>query len=276
MQTIFKKVMFALLGIVFLFLTAGSIHHISVCARMTAEYTHNQQYWTILGIVVLLVCIGAFSDFVAKKEKYRKWTVRVLWLILHLGEIFWLGIFSCYPTSDSAEVVHGSIQLANGNSRYLEYAEYFQKYGNNNLLTIATAKIYQVSRFFCSGNMDYIRLNHIINMLLLNLSVYLGYSMIKKYKGEEYACKMLFLSVINPVMYMAVFWYYSATVSIFFSMCILYLAVEKQENMQKKIRYWMHKLFYLRVWDTDSFWYLFSKPVPDLSGYSLDFYGIGR
>ena len=235
MQTNLKKVMFVLLGIIFLFIMAGSILHISVYARMTAEYTQNQHYWTIIGMIILLVSMCVFSNFVAKIKEKRKWIVRILWLVLILGEALYVIYFYCYPTSDSAEVVNAAIQAANGNPEYLEHAEYFQKYGNNNLLTIATTKIYQISQFVCSGKTDYILLNNLINIILLNASVYLGYRLIKKCKGEEKACNMMLLSVLNPVMYMSVSWYYSATISIFFTMCILYLAIIPRDTIQKKI-----------------------------------------
>lgn len=234
-QISLKKVLFMLLGSIILFLMAGSIQHISIYARMTAEYTQNQQYWTFLGMIVLLICMCAFSNVVTKMEKNRKWVVRILWLVLFLGEALYMVYFYCYPTSDSAEVVNAAIQVANGDTDYLQHAEYFQKYGNNNLLTIATTKIYQISQFICNGKIDYILLNNLINIILLNASVYLGYRLIKKCKGEKNACNMLLLSVLNPVMYMSISWYYSATISIFFSMCILYLAIISKDTMQKKI-----------------------------------------
>lgn len=234
-QNNLKKLIFILLGIIFILLMIDSIRHISVYSRMTAEYTQNQQYWTILGMIVLLICMCAFFNLVTKMEGNMKWVVRILWLVLFLGEALYVIYFYCYPTSDSAEVVNAAIQAANGNTDYLQHAEYFQKYGNNNLLTIATAKIYQISQFICSGKTDYILLNNIINIILLNASVYLGYRLVKKCKGAKNACNMLLLSVLNPVMYMSISWYYSATISIFFSMCILYLAIISKDTMQKKI-----------------------------------------
>lgn len=46
---------------------------------------------------------------------------------------------------------------------------------------------------------------------------------------------MLFLSVLNPVQYMAISWYYSATISAFFSMLLLYLAVGETKIKKQKI-----------------------------------------
>lgn len=182
-QMMFKKILYILSGGLFLFVIAGSVHHISVYARMTAEYTHNQECFIIAGMVILLVVTCLFSHFVSKTEKYKKWIVRALWLILFSIEAFFIYSFYCYPASDSAEVVNAAIQLANGNNGYMEEAGYFSKYANNNLLTIATGKIYEASQYIFNGKTDYIRLNNFINIVLLNISVYLGYRMMKKIWG---------------------------------------------------------------------------------------------
>lgn len=77
-------------------------------------------------------------------------------------------------------MVNGAIELANGNSGYLANAAYFQKYENNNLITIITSWIYGVSQFLLQGKTDYVVLNNLLNILFLNGAVYFGYRIIKK------------------------------------------------------------------------------------------------
>ena len=224
-----KKIMYIILFLVFAILFIGSMKHISVYATMMTEIVKYPGIWTGIGVFGLLI-IGILFSHMVEHVKNVNWIARILWGLLCLIELVFLLLFSCYPTSDSAEVVSAAIELANGNIQYMETAAYFEKYGNNNLLTIATSWIYDICQWISKGNIDFVLLNSVINILFLNGAVYLAYQTVKSIKGEKSACKMLFLAVCNPVQYMAIFWYYSATISSFFVMFLLYMAVKEKKN----------------------------------------------
>ena len=230
-----KKICYFILGLCMCFGFLGSIKHISVYARMMTDITRDHSYWIVIGTVILLFLMTLFSNYIQKKAEHIKGIEKVLWGMLIFVELIFLYFFYCYPTSDSAEVVNGAIELANGNHGYLAKAAYFQKYKNNNLLTIITSWIYGISQFLLRGKTDYVLLNYLLNMLFMNGSVYLGYKVIKKVRGEIQACQMLFLAVLNPVQYMAIFWYYSATISTFFSMLLLFVAVRETKTAKQRV-----------------------------------------
>jgi len=234
-KIVLRKWLLFITGVLFFTVMIGSVNYISCYARLASVYTKDHRCWIVCGMILLVICISAFSDFISKMKQHIKIVRGGVSFFLIFRELFFMYSFYCYPSSDSAEIVNAAIHIANGNRNYMANADYFERYRNNNFLTIVTAEIYKVCQFITHGNIDYVILNNVINIILLNISLYLAYCMIKKHKGEESACKMLFLAALDPVMYMSVAWYYSATISVFFSTCILYLAIGSWNTRQEKI-----------------------------------------
>ena len=237
MKVLLKKINLFILGFFICFMLAGSIKHISIYAEMTVNITKDKSLWIIFGSLILLISVFLFSKFVERKIEKIKWIESGLWIVLFIGELLYLCCFHCLPTSDSAEVVNGAVELAKGNSYYMAGREYFLNYSNNSLLTIATSWIYGLCKIIFKESTNFILINNILNIIFLNLSIYFAYAIVKHLKGEKNACKTLFLAVINPIQYMALSWYYSATISTFFSMAILYLIlVKRQSPIQRKVQ----------------------------------------
>lgn len=232
-----KKISLFILGLFICFMFIGSMKYISVYAEMTVNITKDKSLWIIFGSLLLFISIFLFSKYVEKNPEKIKWIIRGLVILLLFGETIYLCFFYCFPTSDSAEVVNAAIELANGNSQYMAGREYFLTYSNNSLLTIVTSWIYGLCKIIFGKTTNFILINNILNIIFLNFSIYFSYAIVRRLRGEKSACKALFLLVINPVQYMALSWYYSATISTFFSMGILYLVLVKRENtMQRKIQ----------------------------------------
>jgi len=130
--------------------------------------------------------------------------------------------FQSIPTTDSYIVQDQALVLAkNPDSTIDTSITYFARYANNNLLILLLSGFFRIISVF--GVSNYYLASIILNAFCLFISEVLIYLAVKKLFGTRFACSVLFISVLSPVMYLTAPWVYSVSLCMPFIAALLYL-----------------------------------------------------
>ncbi len=181
--------------------------------------THPEYiFWfvTILIFLLVVVIFKFINKWNNKKKRILKYAL--IGTLLLIQTILILDIHPIFVT-DSYRVIDQGMAIADGLDKIVDYNStfYFQIYSNNNLfllIVIMLSKIFNFSNYLV-----------LFNTIFIDLAVFLTYKVAQKLKDDNFALKVLVLSVINPLNYFFIFWPYTNTFSWPFIIGIIYLAL---------------------------------------------------
>ena len=101
---------------------------------------------------------------------------------------------------------------------------YFMLMSNNNITVLIQAGMYKVLELFCNPYNSNLPLE-ILDTVCIDLSIFLSYKLVKKFKDERAAILLLFVSMINPFTYLLIMWSYTLVYSLPIGVGIIYLGV---------------------------------------------------
>lgn len=170
-----------------------------------------------------------------------------MWVVFVLIQIFFLFYIRSYYKWDSGFVIGAAASLAEQKSVAEEAYYYLSVYPNQNLFVFLTAVLVRLANLFKIPVADRPLLFNTFNTILMDLSLILLISILKKYHKESLFgkkirseqerevlfCRMRFLLFCNPFLYLGVSYYYTITLSWIFTMGFLVLLLKEKDNTEK-------------------------------------------
>lgn len=170
-----------------------------------------------------------------------------MWIVFVLIQAFFLFYIRSYYKWDSGFVIGAAASLAEQNSVAEEAYYYLSVYPNQNLFVFLTAVLVRLANLFNIPVADRPLLFNTFNTILMDLSLILLISILKKFhkeslfgkeirseqEREALLCRMRFLLFCNPFLYLGVSYYYTITLSWIFTMGFLVLLLKGKDNTEK-------------------------------------------
>lgn len=171
-----------------------------------------------------------------------------MWIVFIMIQAFFLFYIRSYYKWDSGFVIGAAASLAERNSVAEEAYYYLSVYPNQNLFVFLTAVLVHLANFFNIPVADRPLLFNTFNTILMDLSLILLISILKKFhkeslfgkkirseqEREALLCRMRFLLFCNPFLYLGVSYYYTITLSWIFTMGFLVLLFDEKETTEKE------------------------------------------
>ncbi|MGN0247367.1 MAG: hypothetical protein ACI4DK_15560 [Lachnospiraceae bacterium] len=171
-----------------------------------------------------------------------------MWIVFIMIQAFFLFYIRSYYKWDSGFVIGAAASLAEQNSVAEEAYYYLSVYPNQNLFVFLTAVLVHLANFFNIPVADRPLLFNTFNTILMDLSLILLISILKKFhkeslfgkkirseqEREALLCRMRFLLFCNPFLYLGVSYYYTITLSWIFTMGFLVLLFDEKETAEKE------------------------------------------
>lgn len=171
-----------------------------------------------------------------------------MWIVFIMIQAFFLFYIRSYYKWDSGFVIGAAASLAEQNSVAEEAYYYLSVYPNQNLFVFLTAVLVHLANFFNIPVADRPLLFNTFNTILMDLSLILLISILKKFhkeslfgkkirseqEREALLCRMRFLLFCNPFLYLGVSYYYTITLSWIFTMGFLVLLFDEKETTEKE------------------------------------------
>ncbi len=142
----------------------------------------------------------------------------VVQLIIVFGVARISPITDCYTTLDEA------IAMCQQNQKLDNYSEYFARYSNNYFFTIIMYYFFLGAKFL---GIPYFLFAVVLNVLVIDIAIYIGYLIVKSAFSVERANIYLFLSVLCPTNYVFVYFPYTNTFSMPFILGIILAGIKK-------------------------------------------------
>lgn len=171
-----------------------------------------------------------------------------MWIVFVLIQAFFLFYIRSYYKWDSGFVIGAAASLAEQKSVAEEAYYYLSVYPNQNLFVFLTAVLVHLANIFNIPVADRPLLFNTFNTILMDLSLILLISILKKFhkeslfgkkirseqEREALLCRMRFLLFCNPFLYLGVSYYYTITLSWIFTMGFLVLLFDEKETTEKE------------------------------------------
>ena len=169
-----------------------------------------------------------------------------MWTVFVLIQAFFLFYIRSYYKWDSGFVIGAAASLAEQKSVAKEAYYYLSVYPNQNLFVFLTAVLVRLANLFNIPVADRPLLFNTCNTILMDLSLILLISILKKFHKESLfgkkirseqerevlLCRMRFMLFCNPFLYLGVSYYYTITLSWIFTMGFLRLLFDENENVE--------------------------------------------
>lgn len=140
---------------------------------------------------------------------------------LYLAQIKINPITDCFTTIDEAIAM-----LLNQNGIIDNTSEYFERYTNNYFFTIIMYYYFSIVKFFVT---DYFYAAVILNILCIDLTVFICFRIVNNLFGRERALGLLYLMALCPTTYVFVSFPYTNTFSAPFVAGVLYFAIKLKQ-----------------------------------------------
>lgn len=175
----------------------------------------------VMIFVVILFCLFQ----VVKRMRHSFY-----FIILSLGVIFLIQLFlvffaaEIYPITDCYTTLDEAVSMISQHGLLDNTSDYFGHYPNNYFFTIMMYYVFLIAKFF---KIPYLLFAVIINILMINLSIFIGYFIVKEVLNENSANCYILLSVLCPTNYVFVYFPYTNTFSMPFISGIIYFGLKK-------------------------------------------------
>lgn len=195
-----------------------------------------QSVYHFIGMAVLGVAMTGmvykFLRVIDICSKRTRWVIRGgLCIFIFVMQLFFLNCMGevCL-TRDSFKILDMASYMQSATNGMLDntlsesvYNGYFARYSNNHFITILFYYLFTIVDFF--GGENFILAARILNVILIDCGLVLTYFTARKLLGSKKADVSLLFMAISPTTYVWLFWSYTNTYSIPFTMGILLLTL---------------------------------------------------
>ncbi len=194
-------------------------------ANQNERLTIHPSLLLVPGVIIFVVMLFWLCK-VIKKIKYNFY-----FFILALGIIFFIQFFivffaaKIYPITDCYTTLDEAVSMASQQGLLDNTSDYFGHYPNNYLFTIIMYYAFLFAKFL---KIPYVLFAVIINIIMIDVSICIGYFIVRKILGERDANVYGFLSVLCPTNYVFVYYPYTNTFSMPFILGIIYCGMKKK------------------------------------------------
>lgn len=188
---------------------------------VTYKDAHNlKSSVLILGLIICIMIFLKMLNIIKKMSKKNIiFSTIIIGAILIVLQLLYIYNFRYIVYSDLSEVHKSAIQLVE-NGQILEN-NYLNRYTNNIPITLFWGLIYKV--FSIIGFCDYKLIGIIINMISVDLFIFILCLFIKKKYNIERMLLVLLFIVVNPMFYVYLPTYYTNTMSLIFYISLIYI-----------------------------------------------------
>lgn len=241
------------LTFIFLFIISlGSVYYVGTHIIKPNYGSSMLSYCIIYALFILMAALIVilflyFSKHVKKCEnKELNRLCIILFTVFALGQIFVFFSFDIISTNDSLAVQDSAAFMSlTGESKINAYhTDYFNRYTNNNLLVLIFSVIFKIFNVF---KIDYRIGALVFNFIMLFIGQVLIYSGIVRLINKQTAVKYLFLTVIDPAMYMLGTWVYSVSLCMPFMGAVLLLIGCIRKSKKDNVKYILSGILGLTV-----------------------------
>lgn len=238
-KSIFAKTCLIILLGMMAFLCIKSLSEINIfAAHYDVRVQHKALVMAFLTLVLGMAVYVVFK-FINKCNETKLKYINYILVLLMLGmQAILILAIDVGQITDPFIVNDQALSIAKGIENTIDSdMGYFAAYGNNYFVVVATIYFYKILMFF--GISDFNFYFELLNVFMIDLTVFLLYKSVKICFNKQKATKYLFISVFNPLNYVMIFWFYTATYSMPLTVGIIYLAISiwKDCDSHKKINY---------------------------------------
>lgn len=180
----------------------------------------------------------------------------VLWILFLFTQIYFLFVIRSYYKWDSGFVIGAAASLAEQGSVAEEAFYYLSVYPNQNTFVIITAALIKLANLFGVSVANRPFVFNVFNTILMDASLVLFLTFLKKFyylQTDSFSkiddkldikkelCFAQILLFCNPFLYLGVSYYYTITLSWFFTMGFIYALFAdyfEKKSLKKSILYW--------------------------------------
>lgn len=224
MKDFFKKIFNVIFVIIIIYMIYSMYMY-----KLKTSYNRTMLYVvSILYIMIMILCFRKIS-----KKHIKKYMFIILGIIIVTIQIICAYLFKVYPSWDFGIVYREATDFFGK----VDSIDYFCKYPNNIPILIFLKIIFYTFKLL--NIKQYINVGITVNILAIDLSILMVVLVVKEILGKEKAFFTLFFITLMPIIYLSVPIFYTDTLSMPFTIMILYLylKLKKQQNTRNKIIY---------------------------------------
>lgn len=210
-----------------------ALNTVSQADKILPKYMQLPVVWILPGVFGLLALIMVLYGKWMRANRFQCavilmffWIVTLQCTVLYVAKIY--PITDCFTTLDEAMAM---VETQNG---ILDNTtEYFASYTNNYLFTIVMYYIFKMARII---GIDYYLAAILVNMILIDVGIYLSLCIMRRLWGNRRAAMGLFLIAMCPTNYVFLHYVYTNTFSVPIAMGLLYcgISIEKENTGRNK------------------------------------------
>lgn len=233
--------LFVFLTFVLLLIVIGSF------STFTERMLSDGVLRTLVSVTIAMYIVGFFliQLMILNSQNKRLRTGNRVFLflgILVLQYIFLTKLGKLDLTTDSFRVIDMAAEMVNSKQPLIKNAAtdtvidaYFSKYGNNHFIVLFFYFFFKIVKWF--GGTDFPFWARILNLVFIDLGIVLTYKLAKKIVGQKYGDLVLCFAFLCSNTYVWLFWTYTNTISVPFTMGVLLLSFlwQKEEKRWKQV-----------------------------------------
>ena len=222
------NILFFLMALIFIFICLGT------CFSNKTLYVVATTKTNVLCMLFAIVFLFCYVNFCSKKiknikPKTEKKYYIIFSIILLVFQLLITIYLKCLPSWDWKEVYVGALNLSDYSVGYPAWY-YLGLFPNNMSLFILEAVVFRILKIFSILKYS-LEVTHIINIILMNITILLTILIIRKKYGKEIAIIASPLMLLYSAFYIYLPILYTDTLAIVFPVSILYLYTKlKDEN----------------------------------------------
>ena len=186
---------------------------------------NNNALWELNPIIVIictilfvLVLFFTYYFISKKKIKHKKYIVISMFIVIIFLQLIATKLYKVEPDFRDFKQIYNEAKDFDNN---YDSIDYFCMCQNNIPVLIIFKLIFKICKLI--GITNFLNIGIIINILTIDISIYLLYKIINKHIGEKQALMSLVLFFMMPTTYLYAPIFYTDTLSMIFPVLILYL-----------------------------------------------------
>lgn len=223
----FRKIIKQLINILFLIIIIYILLNILIQSETLWFKFDNLKL--IFATTLYGVCLVILYKIFKKIKQPNKILVGIILGIIVIIQCIVSYLFCVNPSWDFGKVFNEATKF----NVIIENTQYFTQCANNIPIMLILKSIFYIFSFI--GTNNYLVLGIILNIIIIDSSIWVTYLLVKRILGNSKALFALVLFALNPAIYLYGPIFYTDTLTMIFPILILYLYVLlKDENISKK------------------------------------------
>lgn len=183
-----------------------------------------------IGFIALLWLIYKILNRI--NERYLWIIVGFSFITIIILQLFFIRYFRVNPSWDFDVIIGGAKAIANGD-KYL-WSYFYERYPNNSGITLVLAFIYSFVKKFTANNDIYLYVGYLLNIIMVNLSVYVIYKFSKEEFGKRFSALVSIFCIFVTPLYTYTTIVYTDTITAVFPILEFYLLYKVLKTNSKK------------------------------------------